>query len=139
MSKFLFLTLISTFVSSLAMAQYSSPIPTEIQGADIVCENKKEDMQVSVNTTTGRIWVKAVSNSSNLGFETWGDVWSGIHSSENYLGEVLSEITFNGIRMYSTLMMRMFDGKPQMDFEMYPVANGYDYRKVKLVDCKMGL
>lgn len=127
-----------TFVSTFAWAQYSSPVPKEISGADIVCQNAKEDLQVSINTTTGKIWAKAVSNRSNEGFETWGNVWTGIFSVDRYEGEVLSEITFNDIRMYATLIMRNVSGKPEMTFEMYPVANGNDFRKVTLKDCKLG-
>ena len=127
-----------TLLSSFAWAQYSSPAPSAINGADIVCQNAKEDMQVSVNTNTGKIWVKAVSNKSNEGFETWGNVWTGIESPEKYEGEVLSEITFNGVRMYSSLIIRRASDRPQMEFEMYEVANGNDYRKVTLNDCRIG-
>lgn len=127
-----------TLLASMASAQYSSPVPREISGADIVCQNAKEDLQVSINTTTGKIWAKAVSNKSNEGFEAWGNVWSGIRSAEKYEGEVLSEMTFNNIRMYTTLIMRRVSDKPQMSFEMYPVANGNDFRKVTLNDCKLG-
>lgn len=134
MRLFLVITLFSTFV----WAQYSSPVPKEISGADIICQSAKEDLQVSVNTATGRIWAKAVSNKSNEGFETWGNVWTGIRSAEQYEGEVLSEITFNGVRMYTTLIMRQVSGKPEMSFEMYSVANGNDFRKATLKDCKLG-
>lgn len=127
-----------TFLSVFAWAQYSSPVPKAITGADIVCQNAKEDLQVSVNTSTGKIWAKAVSNKSNEGFEAWGNVWTGIRSSESYEGEVLSEMTFNEIRMYTTLIMRNVSGRPEMTFEMYPVANGNDFRKVTLKDCKLG-
>ncbi len=126
------------FVTCLSWAQYSSPTPTEIANPDIVCQNKKEDMQVSVNTNLGKIWVKAVSNPSNLGFETWGNVWTGIDSAQRYEGEVASEITFNGVRMYSFLLITTVNGKAELQFEMYPVANGNDFRKVKLNDCVLG-
>jgi len=132
------LFLVLTFFSVLASAQYSSPVPKVISGADIVCSNAKEDLQVSINTTTGKIWAKAVSNKSNEGFEAWGNVWTGIQSAERFEGEVLSEMTFNNIRMYTTLIMRSVNGKPEMSFEMYPVANGNDFRKVTLKDCKLG-
>jgi len=127
-----------TLLSTIAWAQYSSPVPKEITGADIVCQNAKEDLQVSVNTATGKIWAKAVSNKSNEGFEAWGNVWTGIHSADRYEGEVLSEMTFNDIRMYTTLIMRQVSGKPEMTFEMYPVANSNDFRKVTLKDCTLG-
>ncbi len=127
-----------SFFSTFAWAQYSSPEPKVFSGADIVCQIAKEDFQVSVNTTTGKIWAKAVSNKSNEGFEAWGNVWSGIRSSDRYEGEVLSEMTFNNIRMYTTLIMRQVSGQPEMTFEMYPVANGNDFRKVTLKDCKLG-
>ena len=100
------LFLILTFFGVSSWAQYSSPVPREITGADIVCQNAKEDLQVSINTTTGKIWAKAVSNKSNEGFEAWGNVWTGIQSAEKFEGEVLSEMTFNSIRMYTTVIMR---------------------------------
>lgn len=126
------------FFTCLSWAQYSSPTPTEITNPDIVCQNKKEDMQVSVNTTTGKIWVKAVSNKANEGFETWGNVWTGIDSARRYEGEVATEITFNGIRMHSFLLITTVNDKPELQFEMFPIGNGYDFRKVKMNDCVLG-
>src|SRR4051812_38257510 len=117
------LFLVVMLFAGMAFAQYSSPIPQEITGADIVCQNTKEDLQVSINTTTGKIWVKSASSKTNKGVEAWGSVWTGIQSAEKYEGEVMSELTMKRTRMYFSLLLRKTSEGPQMEVEMYSAEN----------------
>jgi hypothetical protein len=135
MRIFIFISLLSVFAS----AQYSSPVPKDIEGADIVCVNTKEDLQVSINTTLGKIWVKPASSKANKGVEAWGSVWTGIQSAERYEGEVMSELNIKNNRMYFSIVLRKTDSGAQMEAEMYSAEDGRDFRKVILDQCKLGL
>jgi hypothetical protein len=132
------LFLVVTLFAGFAFAQYSNPVPQEISGADIVCQNTKEDIQVSINTEAGKIWMKSASSKSNKGLEAWGSVWTGIQSSEKYEGEVMSEMNVKNVRMYFSLVLRKTAAGPQMEVEMYSADDGRDFRKVILDQCNLG-
>lgn len=107
---------------------------SRIENADIVCANVTENLKVSFNTVVDKIWLSELNTTSDLADEVQGKVYTGIHSPDRFVGEVLGEIILNSKPMYISLILRDVNGQPSLEGTYYEQNNSKNYRQFKL-DC----
>ena len=93
---------------------------SEIKSPDIVCSSTSDDLQVLINTASGRIWYKEVSSNARVAAEVEGAVYSGVSTPQRFEGEILGEGLFAGADSYFTLIFRRVNDSAQLEFLVYP-------------------
>lgn len=97
---------------------------------DIVCSDSAGTTRFSINTSARKV----IYNNTT---EVEGPVFSGVYSSENFVGEILGEIEVNQVQYYVTLIMRNLNGEAQLEAIWYPRKNQYQSIKYLLNDCEI--
>lgn len=117
--KFFFISILLTSVFAMAKPQ-----------ANIICSNPQNLTNFSINTKAGKVWY-------NDAYVVNGPVFSGLYSSENYVGEILGEIELKGAGYYLTLIMRNVNGKAQLEAIWYPKNNQNQSMRYFLDQCEL--
>lgn len=131
MKWFLFITL----MAGSLFAQ--NPEASKIENANIICSGSNEATRVYINTSAGKVWFKDAGVPVSRGIEVVGALFSGVYSSEKYVGEILGEINYKSTPSYVTLIMRSVKNKAELEVQLYPKQDQDNYSKFFLKSCEL--
>lgn len=102
--------------------------------ANIVCTNPAQNSQFLIDPKSGKAWYRALNEASSA--EIQSAMFSGIVSTEKFVGEILGEFDYRGTPSYSTLIIRSNNGKPELEAQIFAKATQETATKFKL-ECEI--